>query len=287
MRMQIKNITVIGAGSMGHQIALVAALAGYETTLYDVSSEALAKGKEMMTKLLQGLLKKGKISAQQLAQTQASLYVTESLQQAVVDADLVIEAIIEKLEPKQQLFREIEQYVKDETIFATNSSTIVNSKIAAVTTRPDKFVNMHFFYPALVMDCVEVVRNEQTSQHTVDCVMDVCRCMGKKGFVLKKEILGFVANRLLAALTTEAMQLYEQGIAEFEDIDAICRTALNHPMGPFEITDLSGGDVILFVLEQFYAETQDTRYKAPDFLVQQIQDGKLGKKTGEGFYQYS
>ena len=284
--MNISNISVIGAGSMGHQIMLVAALAGYKTVLQDVNTQSLKKGQESIYQLLNSMLSKGKISVQDVENTKSRMCFTESLEEAVMHSDLVIEAIIEKLEPKQQLFQQIERFTKPETIFATNSSTIVNSKIASVTGRPDKFVNMHFFYPALVMECVEVVMNEQTSQQTVDSVMEVCNRMGKKGFVLKKEILGFVANRLLTALTLEAMRLYEQGIADFKDIDAICKTALNHPMGPFEITDFSGGDVILFVLEQFYDETKDERYKTPKFLEQQIQEGKLGKKTGEGFYQY-
>ncbi|MGE7927894.1 3-hydroxyacyl-CoA dehydrogenase family protein [Lysinibacillus xylanilyticus] len=285
--MQINKITVIGAGSMGHQIALLAALGGYETILQDINQSALTAAEKNINQLLDSYEAKGKIDANSKSKALNNLLYIGNLEESVEDVDLIIEAIIEKVEIKQDLFRQLDQFAKESTIFATNSSTIVNSKLAVVTNRPDKCVNMHFFYPPLVMDCIEVVMSEQTSQQTADAILGVCEKMGKKGFLLRKEIVGFVANRLLTALSVEAMRLYEQGVADFKDIDAICKTALNHPMGPFEITDFSGGDVILFVLQQFYSETQDEQFKPPVFLEEQIKAGKLGRKTGEGFYQYT
>lgn len=169
---------------------------------------------------------------------------------------------------------------------ATNSSTIVNSKIADVTSRPDKVCNMHFFFPPLVMDCVEVVMSKATSEETAQVTLDVCTKMNRTGVLLRKEISGFVANRILGALQKEAMSLYEQGIADFKDIDRIVTKSLRHPLGPFQLMDLSGIDVINLVMKQQYAESQDPEDRPPRFLEEKVEKGELGRKTGKGFYEY-
>jgi 3-hydroxybutyryl-CoA dehydrogenase len=286
MTKSIKRIAVIGAGSMGHQIAMLAALGGYETSLQDLEQSSLQKAKESLEFQLGKWVKKGKISEEKLQDAFTRLQYTTDLTAAVANADFVIEAIVEKLEAKRALFKKLDQIAPLHAIFATNSSTIVNSKIADVTSRPDKVCNMHFFFPPLVMDCVEVVKSQQTSDETARTTMEVCRKMNRTAVLLYKEISGFIANRILGALTKEAVQLYEEGYASFEDIDLICKKALHHPIGPFTLMDLSGIDVAYFVHQQRYAETGDLGDLPPACIEEKVKAGTLGRKTGKGWYDY-
>ncbi|WP_440970813.1 3-hydroxyacyl-CoA dehydrogenase family protein [Peribacillus frigoritolerans] len=283
---QIQSITVIGAGQMGHQIAMLAALGGYETILQDVQENALNAAKEKLDVILTKWVQKGKLSEDRKLAAFSRLQYTTDLEKAASGADLIIEAVVEKLDVKQEVFAKLEEMAPAETIFATNSSTIVNSLIASVTNRPDKFINMHFFFPPLVMDCVEVVMSDQTSEETAKLAMEVTENMNRTGVLLRKEISGFVANRILGALQREALYLYEEGIVDYKDIDLICRKALGHPIGPFELMDLSGIDVGYFVMQQRFNETGNQEDKPNACIEEKVNKGHLGRKTGKGWYDY-
>ncbi|MCP1490893.1 3-hydroxybutyryl-CoA dehydrogenase [Peribacillus frigoritolerans] len=283
---QIQSITVIGAGQMGHQIAMLAALGGYETILQDVHENALNAAKEKLDVILTKWVQKGKLSEDRKLAAFSRLQYTTDLEKAASGADLIIEAVVEKLDVKQEVFAKLEELAPAETIFATNSSTIVNSLIASVTNRPDKFINMHFFFPPLLMDCVEVVMSDQTSEETAKLAMEVTENMNRTGVLLRKEISGFVANRILGALQREALYLYEEGIVDYKDIDLICRKALGHPIGPFELMDLSGIDVGYFVMQQRFNETGNQEDKPNACIEEKVNKGHLGRKTGKGWYDY-
>ncbi len=282
----IKQISVMGAGQMGRQIAMLCALGGFETILYDLDTNQLSQAEKALESLMKRWVQKGKIEEAGVKQAFSSLSFTSDFKTSAERPDLVIEAVVEKLSVKKELFQALEESVPAHTIFATNSSTIVNSLLAPVTSRPDKFVNMHFFFPPLVMNCVEVVMSEQTSEETVQAAMEVCRQINRRPFLLRKEISGFVANRILGAIHKEALHLYEEGIADFKDIDQICRTALGHPIVPFELLDLSGNDVIYDVMQQRYSETGDPNDQPNASIIEKVQQGKLGRKTGNGWYEY-
>lgn len=284
---EIRNITVLGAGSMGHQIGMLCALGGYNTTIQDINEEALEGAREKLQDIMKKWVSKGKITEENLQAALSRLHFTTSLEEAAVRADFIIEAIVEKLDAKRDVFQKIDEYASPDVILATNSSTIVNSLLASVTNRKDKVVNMHFFFPPLVMDCVEVVMSEETSEETARVTMELCERINRTGVLLRKEISGFVANRILGALQKEAMNLYEEGIADFEDIDLICRKALKHPIGPFELMDLSGIDVGYYVMQQRYNETGNPEDKPPKFIEEKVKAGTLGRKTGKGFYDYT
>ncbi|MDQ0483299.1 3-hydroxyacyl-CoA dehydrogenase family protein [Guptibacillus hwajinpoensis] len=283
----IKNISVLGAGSMGHQIGMLCALGGYETTIQDINEAALTDAGEKLEGIMTKWVKKGKITEEMKNDAFNRLHYTTSLEEAAVQADFIIEAIVEKLDAKREVFQKLDELAAPDVIFASNSSTIVNSLIASVTSRKDKVVNMHFFFPPLVMDCVEVVMSDDTSEETAKMTMDVCERINRTGVLLKKEISGFVANRILGALQKEAMYLYEEGIADFKDIDLICRKALNHPIGPFELMDLSGIDVGYYVMQQRYNETGNPEDKPSKAIEEKVKEGTLGRKTGKGWYDYT
>ena len=282
----VKRVTVIGAGQMGHQIAMLSALGGYETIIHDSQGTALLKAKVMLEEIIDKWVLKGKISEDQKVAAFTRLQFKTGLKEAVQDADFIIEAIVEKLDVKKELFAKLEEYAPAHAIFATNSSTIVNSLLADVTKRPEKVINMHFFFPPLVMDCIEVVVSEQTSEETAKITMEVCKTINRTAVLLNKEISGFIANRILGAQQKEAVYLYENGYASFEDIDMICRKALGHPIGPFQLMDLSGIDVSLFVAQQRYEETGDPSDKPAACVEEKVKLGHLGRKTGKGWYEY-
>lgn len=283
----IKQVAVVGAGSMGHQIAMLSALGGFETYLQDISDESLANAKEQLEKRMTRWVSQGKLTEAEKLAAFSRLQMTTDLTEAVGHADLVIEAVVEKLEVKREVFKQLDELAPPRTILATNSSTIVNSKIAVVTERPDKVINMHFFFPPLVMDCVEVVKSDQTSDGTAETCMAFCEAIGRTGVLLEKEIYGFIANRLLFALSKEAMFLYENGYADFKDIDLIAKKALSHPLGPFEIADLSGIDVGYYANLQLYKETGDPNDLPSKLVEEKVKAGHLGRKTGKGWYDYA
>jgi 3-hydroxybutyryl-CoA dehydrogenase len=274
----IQRIAVIGAGQMGHQIGMLCALGGYETIIQDMNEQSLIDAKNKLEAIMGKWVHKGKISSEAKEAAFRRLSFTNT--------DFVIEAVVEKLDVKQSVFKEIDEYAPRHAILASNSSTIVNSLIASATNRPEQIVNVHFFFPPLVMDCVEVVMSEKTNEKTAQTTMEVCKQINRTVVLLKKEISGFIANRILGALQKEAVFLYENGYADFEDIDTICKKALNHPIGPFELMDLSGIDVGYFVMQQRYSETGDPEDKPAACIEEKVQKGELGRKTGKGFYTY-
>ncbi|MGP4060765.1 3-hydroxyacyl-CoA dehydrogenase family protein [Halobacillus sp. H74] len=284
--MTITKLTVVGAGSMGHQIAMLGALAGYDTNLQDISQESLDTAREKLTTIMGKWVEKKKITSEQRQHAFERLHFISDLREAAADADIVIEAVIEKLEVKREVFAQLDEIVPFHTVLATNSSTIVSSLISDATSRPEKICNMHFFFPPLVMDCVEVVKGEHTSEETASLAMEICEQMNRTAVLLQKEISGFVANRILFAIQKEAMSLYEGGYADYEDIDKIVKKALNHPIGPFELMDLSGIDVGYYVMQQQYEETGDPKDKPSRTLANKMKAGELGRKTGKGFYTY-
>lgn len=283
---QIRNIVVIGSGAMGRQIGMSAAVAGFTATVQDVSEDAVRSAEQDMRTWLDGRVTKGRLDQPAVDAAWANLTFTTGLEAAAADADLVIEAATEKLDVKRSIFTRLDGLTPGRTILATNSSTYGSSSVADATARPDRVCNMHFFNPALVMKCVEVVRHGQTSDATVDAVMAVARAMGKEPVLLNKEVPGFVANRLMGAIRAEALSLMDSGVASLEDIDTAAKTALGHPMGPFELMDLVGLDVTYLIRQAHFEETGDEAEKPHRLLEEKYRAGEFGRKTGKGWYSY-
>ena len=273
----INHVTVIGAGTMGSQIAMVAAQAGITTTLTDISQDALDRASQQLHARME---RKGTVDALE------NLTFTTDRDSAVAHTDIVVEAAIEDIDIKRTLFAELDAIAPPHTILVTNSSNIVSSRIADATTRADKVCNMHFFNPAFVMECVEIVCHPDTSEATRATVTELAERMGKKPIQVRKEIPGFVANRLLNALRKEALELYTNGVASFEDIDAAATTALRHPMGPFQLMDLVGIDVVYLIRQAEYEQTGDAASLPHPEITKLYQAGRYGRKTGHGWYAY-
>jgi 3-hydroxybutyryl-CoA dehydrogenase len=284
--MEINKIAVIGAGNMGHQIAICAALAGFQVKCTDTNSDILNKAMEFADNYLQERVSKGKLTAEAANQARENLVFTPSVKEAAADADLVIEAIIEQLAIKRTLFAELDKLCPPHTILATNSSYIVSSKIADATSRPDKVCNMHFFNPALVMKLVEVVQGPHVSDETVESVMNVSKKLGKTPVLLHKEIYGFLVNRFLQATRQEALKLLDMGVASYEDIDLAVKNGLGYPMGPFQLLDLTGIDLAYHVGIEKYRESGDPADRPSPTVVEKFTKGEWGKKVGKGFYDY-
>jgi 3-hydroxybutyryl-CoA dehydrogenase len=282
----VKQICVVGSGTMGSQIAAVAALAGYSVTLTDTNTEALEKAMKSNAGHLQGRVAKGKMSQAEMDAALARIKTTTSLEEAGSTADMVIEAVFEDLATKRDIFAKLDKICPPHTILASNSSTIVISKLVEHIGRKDKCANMHFFHPVLVMRLVEVVKGPDTSDETAEIVMEIGRRFGKEAVLLKKEINGFLVNYILGHLNAAALHLYANGYADYQDIDKAVKAGLNHPMGPFELMDFSGVDVVHYVQLQKYKETGDPADKPYDFLEQMVKEGKVGRKAGRGFYNY-
>jgi 3-hydroxybutyryl-CoA dehydrogenase len=284
--MEIKKIAVVGAGNMGHQIAICAALSGFKVSCIDTNPVILNKAIAFADNYLKDRVNKGKLSEEVAKQANENIAFVPNLEEAAKDADLVIEAIIEKLDIKRNLFADLDKICPAHTILTTNSSYIVSSKIADVTSRPDKVCNMHFFNPALVMKCVEVVKGPHVSDETVEAVMTVAKKMNKTPVLLQKEIYGFLVNRLLQATRKEALNLLDMGVASFEDIDIAAKNGLGYPMGPFELIDLTGIDLAYHVGTEKYEETSDPTDLPSPTIVEKFEKGEFGKKVGKGFYNY-
>lgn len=283
----IRTIAVIGSGAMGAQIAMLGALAGYKTYLQDISEASLQKARENLHFQMRRRVEKKRITETEYKMAFARLHMTTDLEEAARMADFVIEAIVEKLDDKRELFAKLDKLAPKHAILATNSSTIVNSKIASATCRPDKVCNMHFFNPPLKMDLVEIVTSGDTSEETAQTAVEVAKSLGKTPILLRKEISGFVANRLLGAMTREALHLLEEGIATHEEIDLAAKEALGHPIGPFALMDMTGIDVNYYVQMQQYQETGDPNLKPSRIIQEKFEKGELGRKTGKGFYTYN
>lgn len=284
--MDIRTILIIGAGTMGRQIAMSCALGGYTTILQDISGSALDAARSDLESWAAGRVAKGKLQAEFADAALARLSQSTELDASAGQADLVIEAAVERLDIKRSIFAELGKNAPAHAILVTNSSTLASSQVAEASGRASQVCNMHFFNPALVMKCVEIVRNEQTSDETIQAVTAVARALGKEPVLVNKEIPGFIANRMMGAIQREALNLASAEVASIKDIDTTARTALGHPMGPFELMDLVGLDVIDFIAQATYAETGEEVDQPHPLITQKVTEGKLGRKSGEGFYEY-
>ena len=280
------KLAVVGAGSMGAQIAQQAALHGIDAVLHDLDEDQLRKARASNQGHIARRVEKGSLSEEKAREALERVRGTTDLREAAREADFVIEAVFEDLEVKRSIFHDLDELAPAHAVLASNSSTIGISKIADATRRPDRCLNMHFFYPVLVMDLVEVVRGPQTSDETIERGMALAREMGRTPVLLKKEIDGFIVNRILHAATQEAYRLLDADVASFEDIDAAVEKGLNWPMGPFRLGDFSGLDVTYNARLHMYRSTGDERYRPSPQLEAKVKAGKLGRKSGEGWYRY-
>lgn len=283
----MRRLAVVGAGSMGAQIAQQAALHGMEVRLQDVSGVQLTRGAESNRSLLQRRVEKGRMTADEMETALTRVHQTTELTEAVVEADFVIEAVVERLDAKLRVFAELGRLAPAHAILASNSSTMGISKLAPASGRPDRCCNMHFFYPPLVMELVEVVRGPETSDATVERAMAFARSIGRTPVLLHREIDGFIVNRILHMASQEAYRLLDSGVASFEDIDTAVEKGLNWPMGPFRLGDFSGLDVTYNARLHMYQTTGDERYRPSPQLEAKVKAGYLGRKTGRGWYDYS
>ena len=283
----VNHITVIGSGTMGSQIGVVAALSGFETTIVDIADEALQRAREQLESRMARDVEKGRRTQPEVDEAFTRLDFSTDRDAVVAGTDFVIEAAVEDLSIKRELFAALDRIAPPHAILATNSSNIVSSRIADATSRPEKVCNMHFFNPVLVMKAVEVVAHPGTSEDTVSTTAALAEAMGKQIIHVHKEIPGFVANRLLAALRKEALQLYSDGVVSFEDIDIAAKSALGHPMGPFELMDLVGIDVAYMIRLAEYEQTGDPESLPNPELKKLYDAGRFGRKSGQGWYTYA
>ena len=281
----MKKVMVIGGGTMGLDIAQVFAKKGYDVVVRDISDEIIQKSEARLNKSLDKLVAKGKLDEAGKAAITGKMTFTTDLKLAA-DADLVVEAAIENLDVKKSIFAELDQICKPETILASNTSSISITAIAAATKRPDKFIGMHFFNPATVMKLVEVIRGAHTSDETCATITELSKEIGKEP-VEVNEAPGFVVNKILVPMINEAVDLLYTGVASAEGIDTAMKLGANHPMGPLALGDLIGLDVCLAIMDTLYDETHDPKYRASLLLRKMVRAGKLGRKTGEGFFSYA
>ncbi len=283
----VKTVTVVGAGNMGHQIATLCAIKGYKTAVTDVKDEVLKKAEQFVDSYLPGRVKKGKLSEDQARQARDNIRFTNSLEDAAKDADFVIEAVLEIRDLKRKIFADLDRIAPSHAILATNSSFIVSSKIADATNRPEKVCNLHFFNPALVMKLVEVVQGPHTSDETVAVAMDFCKSIEKVAVHLKKEVDGFLLNRIFRVINHEALWLLDMGVASVEDIDKACVYGAGHPMGPFRLNDLTGIDLAYIMAMEAFKESGDPADLPSPSVTEHYVKGEYGEKTGKGWYDYS
>lgn len=282
----IKNISVIGAGNMGHQISLHAAISGFKVTCTDVSTDVLKKAEDFVDTYLPKRVAKGRLTEEQAQQARDNIRFVTDLKEAVSDADYVIEAVLEVLDIKTALFKDLDRLAPSHAILATNSSAIVSSQIASATSRPEKVLNLHFFNPALVMKLVEVVQGPHVSDETARISMALCEKMGKVPVHLKKEVDGFLLNRIFGVIFREATWLLEMGVATAEDIDNACVFGAGHPMGPFRLNDLTGIDLSYTMGVEAFRKFGDFTFLPSPSLVEHYVKGEYGQKTGKGWYTY-
>ena len=284
--MAIERVAVVGAGQMGSGIAQVAAQSGLHVTLLDSVPGLAAKAHQKLGASLQKLVEKGKISPEQRQGTLDRIHSGEALE-AAAGADLVVEAIVEKLDPKVELFRKLDALLPPHAILASNTSSISITQLAAATRRPAQFIGMHFMNPPPVMQLIEIIRGLQTSDDTWKTVVELAAKRFGKTVVTSKDVPGFIVNRVLIPLINEACFALQEGLASPEDIDTGVKLGLNHPMGPLTLADFIGLDTCLFIADVLHRELGDDKYRPAALLRQYVAAGWLGRKSGRGFYNYA
>ncbi|MFD9334296.1 3-hydroxyacyl-CoA dehydrogenase family protein [Streptomyces sp. NPDC060028] len=279
------KLAVIGAGLMGSGIAQVSAQAGWDVVLRDVTDAALTRGTDGIKASYDKFVSKGKLTAEDAEAALARITTTTDFD-AVADVDIVVEAVFEKLDVKHDIFRTLDELVREDTVLASNTSAIPITKIAAVTKRPDRVVGAHFFSPVPMMQLCELVRGYKTSDETLATTRAFAESVGKTCIVVNRDVAGFVTTRLISALVVEAAKLYESGVASAEDIDIACKLGFGHAMGPLATADLTGVDILLHATSNIYTESQDEKFAPPELMRRMVDAGDLGRKSGQGFYKH-
>jgi 3-hydroxybutyryl-CoA dehydrogenase len=284
--MEVRKVAVLGAGLMGHGITQVAAQsAKFEVYMRDIEQRFLDNGMKMINDSLQRFLKKGEMTEAEVNQILSRIRPTLNLKEAVADADLIIEAVTENPELKKKVLVEADSNAKPEAIIGTNTSSISISELASATRRPEKFAGMHFFNPPQLMKLIEIIRGAKTSDDTLNTIVEVTKRMGKEPVVVKKDVAGFVVNRILIPALNEAIALVDEDVATPEDIDKAIKLGLNWPMGPLTLLDYVGLDTTLAITEVLVKEL-NPKYQANPLLRQMVRAGLLGRKSGKGFYKW-
>lgn len=279
------KLGVVGAGLMGSGIAQVAAQAGYDVTLRDVGEDALGRARTAIEKSYARFVDKGKLTAEDRDAALARITTTTDLD-AVGDADVIVEAVFEKLDVKREVFTALDRLAKPEAVLATNTSAIPITQIAAVTERPESVVGTHFFSPVPMMRLCELVRGYKTSDETLARAREFAEGVGKTCIVVNRDVAGFVTTRLIVALSIEAAKLVESGVASAADVDTACRLGFGHAMGPLETMDLTGVDIMVNAARNIYTDTQDEKFHPTEGLLRMVTAGDLGRKSGQGWYPY-
>ncbi|MBD8005517.1 3-hydroxyacyl-CoA dehydrogenase family protein [Bacillus norwichensis] len=283
--MSIQTIGVVGAGSMGAGIANLAAMNGFDVILRDIEDRFLDGALSRIDRFMSKSVERGKLTEEQKQAALSHIKTTKSLED-LKEADVVIEAVIEDMELKKEVFSQLDEIVGEEVILATNTSSMSITEIASATKRPERVAGMHFFNPAQLMKLVEVVRGYGTSDETVEKLKALSGRLNKEVVEVKKDSPGFIVNRIMIPQFIEAIRLLEEGVATAEDIDKAVKFGLNYPMGPFELQDYAGVDIGFYVMEYFEKEFNDARFAPPLLMKQMMRAGRHGKKTGAGFYNY-
>lgn len=283
--MEIKKPFVLGAGIMGAGIGQLCAQKGYEVFVTDVSEEIIGKAKEKVTRGLQKRIEKGKITQEDMDSVLSRMNWSKDLNIAR-ESNFVIEAVFENLDLKKEIFKNLDSICSPETILATNTTALSVSEIASATQRPDKVIGMHFFNPAVIMKLVEIIRGDETSEETIETTKMFAESLGKVPIATFKEAPAGIVSRVLAGLLNEAATVFADGIADVQDIDEAMKLGAGLPMGPLALIDMIGLDIHLAKMQTLYKKLKDERYKPPEIIKEMVAAGKLGKKTGEGFYKY-
>ena len=284
--MEVKKIAVLGAGLMGHGICQVAAQSGFQVWLRDIEQRFVDNGMQMIRKSLSRFESKGKLTHEQVAEILSRIHPTLSLEEAVKDADLIVEAVPEKPEIKLPVFKDADKYAPSHAIIASNTSSISITQLGAITKRPERVCGMHFFNPPQLMRLVEVIRGIKTSDETIQTVLDTAHKLGKETVLVKKDSPGFIVNRILIPALNEAVALYWEGVADRDDIDKAIKLGLNWPMGPLMLLDYIGADTTLSIAEVL-TQGIDPKFHPTAGLKQMVRANLLGRKTGKGFYDWT
>jgi 3-hydroxybutyryl-CoA dehydrogenase len=279
------RLAVIGAGLMGSGIAQVAARAGWQVTLRDVDDAAVRRGLDAVRESLGRFTAKGKLTADEAEQTLGRIAGTTDLD-AAADADIVVEAVFERIEIKHEVFRQLDKICRAGAVLGTNTSAIPITRIAAVTQRPEAVVGIHFFSPVPMMQLVELVRGLKTADAALDAARGFAEGVGKTCVVVNRDVAGFVTTRLLTALVVEAVRLVEAGVISAEELDTACRLGFGHAMGPLATADLTGVDILLHAAQNIHRDTGDAKFFPPELMQRMVTAGDLGRKSGRGFYQH-